>query len=200
MNRTPLAPVGQQALAFLDPVNRLTWAPHAIDAFTLGFAPDHYRLLRFWNKLTGGCLTTGTYALYPAYCRVPAISEGDRTVMAAAELLDLFKTIVPRNTNEKVKYCDVIEKLTNTLSECQAPQRMANQTVQPQRVATTPTDSHTPTSHKAVQAAPQIHERKTRCNTPFEEIAEQMQTMENRAGHEAPDPATQTPTTPVRNT
>ena len=40
-NRTPLAPVGQRALVFLDPVDQLTWAPHAIDAFTLGFTPDH---------------------------------------------------------------------------------------------------------------------------------------------------------------
>ena len=66
-NRTPLAPIGQQALAFLDPANPLTWAPHTTDAFTLGFTQDHYRLLRVWNKLTGGCLTTGTYVLYPAY-------------------------------------------------------------------------------------------------------------------------------------
>ena len=108
-NRTPLAPVGQRALAFLDPSNRLTWAPHAIDAFTLGFAPDHYRLLRFMNKLTGGCLTTDTYALYPEYCKLPTISEGDRTVMAAAELLELFKNIVPKNASEKVKHCNAID-------------------------------------------------------------------------------------------
>ena len=53
-NRTSLTPVSQRALAFLDPANRLTWAPHAIDAFTLGFTPDHYRSLRLCNKHTGG--------------------------------------------------------------------------------------------------------------------------------------------------
>jgi hypothetical protein len=46
-NRTTLAPVGQRALTFLDPYIRLSWEPHAIDVFTLGFDPDHYRLLRF---------------------------------------------------------------------------------------------------------------------------------------------------------
>ena len=117
LNRTLLAPVGQRTLAFLDPGNFRTWAPHAIDAFTLGFAPDHYQLLSFWNKLTGGCLTTDTYALYPAYFKVPTISKGDRRVMAAVELLDFFKTIVPRNTNKKVQHCNVIEKLISTLSE-----------------------------------------------------------------------------------
>ena len=134
-NRTPLAPVSQRALAFLDPANCLTLAPHAIDAFTLGFAPDHYRLLRFCNKLTGRCLTTGTYALYPAHCKVQIISQGERTVMAAAELLDLFKTIVPRNTNKKVQHCNVIDKLTKTESEYQTPQRVGTQTMQAQRVA-----------------------------------------------------------------
>ena len=34
-NRTPLAPVGQQALTFIDQENRLAWAPHAINAYTL---------------------------------------------------------------------------------------------------------------------------------------------------------------------
>ena len=62
-------------------------------------------------------------------------------VMAAAELLDLFKAIVPKNTNEKVKHSNVIEKLTNTLLEYQAPQRVATQAAQPQRVDTAPTDS-----------------------------------------------------------
>jgi hypothetical protein len=60
------------------------WAPHAIDAYALGFAPDYYRLLQFLNKLTGGTLITDTYALYPAYCKLPTISEGDRTVVAVA--------------------------------------------------------------------------------------------------------------------
>ena len=67
-NRTPLAPVGQRALAFMDPADQITWAPHAIDAWTLGFAPLYYRLLQFFNKLTGGVMITGTYTLYPAWC------------------------------------------------------------------------------------------------------------------------------------
>ena len=44
-NQTLLAPVGQRALTFPNPANHLTQAPHVIDAYTLGFAPDHYRLL-----------------------------------------------------------------------------------------------------------------------------------------------------------
>ena len=109
----------------MDPSNHLTWVPHAIDAFTLGFTPDHYQLLHFWNKLTGGYLTTSTYTLYPVYWKVPIISKGDRTVMVGTELLDLFKMIVPKNKNKKVQHNNVIDKLTNTLSEYKTPQRVA---------------------------------------------------------------------------
>ena len=177
----------------MDPTNCLTWAPHATKTFTLGFAPDHYQLLRFWNKLTGGCLTTGTYALYPAYCKVPTISEGDRGVMAAAEILDCFKTIVPKNTNKKVQHCNVIDKLTNTLSEYQTPQRVVTQTMQAQRVSMTPPDSHAPTSRNVVRAAPQIHQRKTRRNSPFKEIEGEVQAGQDPATQETPGPAMQTP-------
>merc|ERR1712086_770123 len=67
----------------------------------------------------------------------------------------------------------------------------------PQRVATAPTDSHAPTSREAIRTAPRIHQRRTRRNTPFEEIAEQVQPIQDQAGHEAPVPVTETPTAPV---
>lgn len=79
-NRTPLAQVEQQALVFINPANRLMWAAHVTYAYTLDFAPSRYWLLWFWNTLTGGCLVTGTCALYPEYCKLPTISEGDCTV------------------------------------------------------------------------------------------------------------------------
>ena len=90
------------------------------------------------------------YALYSAYFKVPTIYEGDRKVMVAAGSLDLFKTIVPKNTNKKVQHCNVIDQLINTLSEYQTPQRVATQTMQAQRVSMAPTDLHVPTSRKVI--------------------------------------------------
>ena len=116
-NQTPLAPVGQRALTLLDPANRLTCTPHANDAYTLGFAPDNYRLLHFWIKVIGGSLITGTYMLYTAYYKLLSISEGDCTVAAAAELLEIFKMIIPNGTKETVQHCTTIDKLTNMLLE-----------------------------------------------------------------------------------
>ena len=117
-------------------------------------------------------MTTGTYALYPAYCKVPSISEGDRTIEAAAELLELFKGIVPNKTLQKVKHCEAVKKLTSVLSEYNTPQRAITQQQRPQRVAVQPTDSSLPTSRETIQTTPRIHQRRTRRNTPFEAVEE----------------------------
>ena len=69
--------------------------------------------------------------------------------------------------------------------------------MQAQKVAMAPTDSHTPTSRKAVRAAFLIHQRKTRRDTPFKEIKEEVQAGQDRVTHENPDPVTQTPATSV---
>jgi hypothetical protein len=50
------------------------------------------------------------YALY-------TLLNGDHTVAVTTDLLELFKTIVPNGTKEKVQYCTTIDKLTNMLLE-----------------------------------------------------------------------------------
>jgi hypothetical protein len=44
----PIHPPGQLCLAFSDPDNRETWAPHGDRAFTLGPALTHYRCQRVY--------------------------------------------------------------------------------------------------------------------------------------------------------
>ena len=97
-----VALVGKRTLAFLDSANDPRGAPHTITAYTPGFVPDHYRLLHFLNKQTGGFLITDTYTLCQAYCKLPAITEGDRTVSVAKTLLEPFKMITPNGTKDKV--------------------------------------------------------------------------------------------------
>ena len=72
-------------------------------------------------------------------------------IIATTELLELFKVIVPKGTKEKVQYCKTINKLTNVLSEYQAPQRVNTQGHPRQRVAPIPTDSHGPTLRKVIR-------------------------------------------------
>ena len=86
-NSTPIAPIGNKAVAFIAPDDRNSWQPHAIDAWYTGPAPDHYRLLKFFNPQTGGMMHTGTYQIFPAHCEIPTISEGDLTIAAAADIM-----------------------------------------------------------------------------------------------------------------
>ena len=60
-------------------------------------------------------MITGTYKLYPAYCRTPVISEGDRTLMTATDLLEKFKKIVSCSAKQKVIYCNTLRDLTNVI-------------------------------------------------------------------------------------
>ena len=42
-NCTPLAPPGTRFVVHKTPDNRRTWAPHGVDGWYFGPAPDHYR-------------------------------------------------------------------------------------------------------------------------------------------------------------
>ena len=76
-------------------------------------SPPAITLLWFWNKLTGGCLITGTYALYPAYYKLSTISEGDCTIVVAAEFLEVLKIIVPKGTVQRKTY-NIAKQLINS--------------------------------------------------------------------------------------
>ena len=90
-HKTPLAPVGTKSLTSKDPDDRRAWQPHGVDTWYLGPSMDHYRLMRFRDPTTGGDTDACPFRLYPAHCRTPTISEGDRIVLAAADLVDILK-------------------------------------------------------------------------------------------------------------
>ena len=94
-NRTPLAPLGTKAWAFIDPDERNTYAPHCDLAYVVGRAEHHYRLIEFFIPATRGYRITGTYRLDPTHCTIPTVSEQDRTVEAATDLLASLKGCVP---------------------------------------------------------------------------------------------------------
>ena len=53
-NKTPIAPLGTRALAFLDPDTRNSWQAHKVDIWYVGRAKYHYCLLQFFDPQTGG--------------------------------------------------------------------------------------------------------------------------------------------------
>ena len=79
--------------------------------------------MEFCNPLTVGGVSEGTYALYPAYCRILVISEGERTVMVATDLLKQFRETMPGTVQQKVKHCKVLRGLTNIIFDYGAPKK-----------------------------------------------------------------------------
>ena len=89
-NATPMAQLSTKGSVYIHPDNRNTFAPHCDEGFTVGHAPHHYRLLEFYFYIqtTRGYRLSGTYRLYPQHCRMPMITEEDKTVEATTELLE----------------------------------------------------------------------------------------------------------------
>ena len=103
--------------------------------------------------------------IYPEHCKIPTISEADKNLIAASDLLTEMRAVVPHTTNAKLRHEKVLQDLTaiieNTKDARNAP-------------TTTPTVSTSTdaTSPRVIQKTPIIHQRRTRRNTPMPEIHE----------------------------
>ena len=128
-------------------------------------------LTRFFCLESRGYMITGTYRPYPKNYSMPAISEGDRTITAAADLLDACKKIVPANGTTRREYARVIAKLTEILSGSQPPRVGNDHQAPPQSESpintTQASTSNNTTSPATIRATKQIHQRVTRSNTPM---------------------------------
>ena len=93
-NRTLTSTLGTRPLAYLDPDERASWQPHGVDVFYTGRCPLHYRMLEFFDPITRSYRATGTYQLYPTHCKVPTLSEDDRTIGHAIDGTYLRRTEV----------------------------------------------------------------------------------------------------------
>lgn len=70
-NATPLAPPGCHVMAHVKPGARESWAPHAVDAWYLGPATDHYRCYGVWVRSTKHERVTDTVTWLPKTFPLP---------------------------------------------------------------------------------------------------------------------------------
>ena len=96
-NRTPLVPFGTKYLVFVDPSECTRFGPHMLNVFVVGGTPLHNCLIDLFCHDTRAHTPACTYKLYPTNYSMLVISKGDRTIIAAADLLDACKLIVPAN-------------------------------------------------------------------------------------------------------
>jgi hypothetical protein len=96
-NKTPLALLGTKALVCDDPGSQTYWAPHATDGFYVGPASNHYQCLRFYIPAMRRFHFSNTWCLYPAHCQVPVTLQHDLSIAVAADLVKVFRGIVPKS-------------------------------------------------------------------------------------------------------
>ena len=115
-NLTPISPPGTRGMIFIHPDSRNTFALHCGEAFTVGRARHHYRLLEFYVPTTRGYHISGTFRLDPTHWKLPIISEQDKKVVAATELLEQHKKFTPPPAIHKIKHIAIIRQLQAILS------------------------------------------------------------------------------------
>jgi len=127
----------------------------------------HYQLLEMFDPNTRSYWASGTCKLYPTHCKVPTISEADRTIMAATELLDRIRTQIPTQAETKRQHLSVIEKLIAILGNAPPPRVNGHPAPRMSRGATASTDK---TSPRVVNQTKYVHQRRTRSNNPMPTI------------------------------
>jgi len=147
----------------------------------------HYRLPEMFDPNTRSYRTAGTYKLYPTHCKVPTISEADRTIIAAAELLDTIRAQIPTQAETKRQHLNVIEQLTAILDNAPPPRVDGQSAPRVGRGATTSTDK---TSPRVVKQTKYVHQRRTRSNNPMPTITEEEEQPMNAAPVPAAAPLT----------
>ena len=96
-NKTPLAPPGMEVLAHLLPEDRRSFDPHAVKAYSVGPAMNHYRCHRVLVKSTGRTRISDTLRWFPhGNLKLPIPSKHD---LLQSVLQDLRATLKSTMTN-----------------------------------------------------------------------------------------------------
>jgi hypothetical protein len=167
-NAHPLAPPGTRALILNPPALRTSWGPRAIDAWYCGPAMDHYRCSNFYVPETRAMRITSTYELYPTHCSLPTVSPHEHTGIVFNELIRCIAPLPRANKRRMLTKIihTITEMATTTKSYHAEPDLPWPANPQTSKGAEHHTSTN-PTAPAQVFAAPHIHTRHTRANTPI---------------------------------
>ena len=150
----------------------------------IGPAPLHYRLMNFFDALTGGTLTTGTFRLYPVHCRVPTTSEGDRIIAAAADLLEALKGKEPESAAQRRQHVKILKQLTEILHKPTQGRQEPRVDATPAPTGGAPLTSTNPTHPTTLRNTKRIHQRRTRNNNPYQPFLEERRATQRERAQE----------------
>ena len=173
-NAHPLAPPGTRAVIHVSPTLRTAWGPRGVDAWYCGPALDHYRCHHFYVPDTRAMRISGTYELYPQHCHLPTLSQSQHLHQVIRELLRGILQL-PRH-KRRIFFLAIMEAL-HALTKKGAPKAgpydddslpwpTSKGDPLPINTPLQPHTSTNPTAPHSARAAPRLHMRQTRANTP----------------------------------
>lgn len=162
-NRTPMAPPGSKVIIHEKPTVRATWAPHGVDGWYLGPAPEHYCCYRVYVTKTAHERIADTVEFFH---QQQAPSPATQIAKAALNLARILKdTPVPPPFEQLgTAQLEAIQQLSAILckqANVNAPQQVTKpQTKRPKqgppRVEPIPQPCHTMTSFDPQESIPII--------------------------------------------
>eukprot|EP00804_Cyclotella_cryptica_P014198 CCRYP_005618-RA/>CCRYP_005618-RA protein AED:0.40 eAED:0.40 QI:0/0/0/0.5/1/1/4/0/613 len=117
-DKTPPAPVGTRALILLDPSARKTWQNHALDAWYVDPAKNHYRNYRFFIPSTKGYRISGSAKFFPKHTKMPAIKPGDTKRLAAQDLIAAIRTVSNAPITLTSQHTAALQQLADIFATC----------------------------------------------------------------------------------
>ena len=81
-----MAPPGIKTLVYETPNQRKTWARHGVDAWYIGYCPDHYRCHKTYVPATRGERISHTVSLFPHDFTVPVNNHQDDIAQSIRDL------------------------------------------------------------------------------------------------------------------
>jgi len=94
-DQTPLAPPGTRVIIHETPSVRKTWAPHSVDGWYIGGAPNHYRCHRCYVIKSRSERIARTVEFFPYLYSMPTTTSADAARDAAAQLTDALVNPYP---------------------------------------------------------------------------------------------------------
>ena len=85
-NATPMAPPGIKILVYETPQQRKTWVQHGVDAWYIGYCPDHYRYHKTYLLATRGERISHAVSFLPHDFEVPANNRQDDVARSIRDL------------------------------------------------------------------------------------------------------------------
>ena len=150
-NATPFAPPGSRVLVHEKVDNRRTWAPHGVDGWYLGRAPEHYRCHRVYITKTAYERIANTVQFFPSHCNMPTTSSADAAMEAAAALTAALLNPSPSTPFANIgnEQLQALKQLANIFSS-QAPKDEQSPRV--------PVNKKFPSTQKATPSSPRVVE------------------------------------------